>query len=441
MSEDARQQGEIAITADVERLLLNLVEADRLARASINLVPSENRLSPLAQIPLSTDFYNRYFFNQAVDPAFWQFRGGQEIHRFETSLAESCLRRLGRAQFVNMRPISGMSAMMLAISALGGERGSDVVSLSHTTGGHFATENLIQLLGYRPVTIDIRAGECDEEALASILQHRTVSLVYLDLQNSLHILDLAPVVRIVRTYSPQSYIHADCSHTMGLVLGGAVPNPLEAGTDSMGGSTHKTFPGPHKGVLFTNTAAVYDKMSDAQMKLISSHHFAETLSLGLAAAEYEIFGSAYSRAVVSNAQMLGNALSRLGFEVVRAGAEHTYTHQVWVRIGNDKETDNFSQNLYERGIRANVQTDIPGHEGPMLRLGVAEMTFEGASAESIALLGELFSEARNHKRTLESLYSADVRSTFQAPFFFLKESIEMGVLSKCSKIAYLARQE
>ncbi|WP_395971438.1 hypothetical protein WH390_14620 (plasmid) [Candidatus Arsenophonus nilaparvatae] len=41
----------------------------------------------------------------------------------------------------------------------------------------------------------------------------------------------------------------DISHTLGLIVGKQLINPITQGVDIIHGSTHKTFPGPQKGII------------------------------------------------------------------------------------------------------------------------------------------------------------------------------------------------
>ncbi|MEU4565489.1 hypothetical protein [Micromonospora sp. NPDC023956] len=405
------------------RVVLDRFRAQqRRSDVAVNLVPSENRLSPLAQMPLSTDYYNRYFFNDALDPGFWQFRGGQDVADVETDLTIGHLSRLADAPYVNPRPISGLSAMMIAMAGLGGEPGGTVVSVEAASGGHYATAGMARRFGFDSATVPVLRGQVNEERFSEILRERQPDLVYLDLQNSRHELEVSRVAELVRAHSPRTLLHVDCSHTLGLVLGGALGNPLDAGADTMGGSTHKSFPGPHKGVLFTRSAELHQRLKDAQFTMLSSHHFAETLALGLAAAEFRHFGPAYAEQVLANARLFSKLLAADGFDVAADEDGHTTsTHQVWVTIGDAERTDRFSASLYDHGIRVNVQVDLPGLPGPVLRLGVNELTFIGGREPAVHALAREFSNARAGVRR-DGGGSRRVREQCGPPFHFVEFS-------------------
>lgn len=383
----------------------------------MNLVPSENRMSPLAMTALGTDYQNRYFFNQALDPGFWQFRGAQEVASIELE-AQTILGELASAQHVNVRPISGMSAMSIALSGHGGEPGGHVVSIDEASGGHYATSGLARRLGFTTSTVPVTAGQVDTDRLTQILREHRPRLVYLDLQNSLHELDVRPIAGLIAEHSPETRLHVDCSHTLGLVLGGAFRNPLDDGADSMGGSTHKSFPGPHKGVLFTRSASVHEELADAQMAMLSTHHLADTLALALAAAEFRHFGPAYAAQVPQNAGLFASKLGAADFDVIGdKEVDYTQTHQVWVRVGDPADTDAFAAALYEQGVRVNVQVDLPGVAGPVLRLGVSELTFLGARGPAMEGLADEFVRARSGEVS-DGEGGRRVRALCGEPFYF-----------------------
>ncbi|WP_275946716.1 hypothetical protein [Streptomyces sp. T21Q-yed] len=390
------------------------------SRDALSLVPSENRLSPLAQLPLQLDFHNRYFFNEDHDPDFWQFRGGESVADIETDVAHSSLSALSDAPFVNLRPVSGLSAMIVAISGLGGDPGSTVVCIDPASGGHHASAGVIERFGFVPATVSVEAGAVDIDGLRKILSSQNVSLLYLDLANSLHLLDVAAVAACLAEHSPHTLLHIDASHTLGLILGGQAPNPLDLGATSFGGSTHKTFPGPHKGVLFTRLPHVSRLIKDAQRILVSSHHFASTLALGLAAREFQHFGPAYARQVVANAKRLGAELTERGFDVHRCTDGFTDNHMLWVNVGDPAATNKLAGALAEAGIRANVQTEneMPNVSGAVFRLGTNEVTFEGATETSMALIAEAFAAARDGAVDRAAKNRSQARQSFESPYFF-----------------------
>ncbi len=225
--------------------ILNMLYENEVNTANvIHMVPSENSPTALAQLPLLLDVYNRYFFNTVMEERGWNFRGAQDVSKIEVEVAIPILKELSKAKYVNLRPISGLNCMSLVLKGLGGGSGSNVLVVSTEQGGHYATEDLGKAFGLKmSFIIGKNPHSIDFEDVRNQLKTKPIHLVYIDQSNCLFPLDVKELVKVVREVSPETIIHIDVSHWLGLILGGVMDNPLELGADSFGGSTHKTFPG------------------------------------------------------------------------------------------------------------------------------------------------------------------------------------------------------
>ena len=83
---------------------------------------------------------------------------------------------------------------------------------------------------------------------------------------------------------------------LGLIAGEQFQDPLNEGVDVMTGSTHKTFPGPQHGIIFT-TRALADAIDDAVFPgTVSNHHLHHVAGLAVTLVEMLEFGKAYATA-------------------------------------------------------------------------------------------------------------------------------------------------
>jgi glycine hydroxymethyltransferase len=381
---------------NIQRILDVLEQHEKQANQIINMVPSENSMSALAKLPMLLDVYHRYFFNVAEAPDEWSFRGCQDVAKLETELAIPLLRELTGARYVNLRPLSGLSGMAMVLSALGGGQPSTVLSVSPEQGGHYATAALAARLGLRTrFMTGPDAHTIDYDGVATSLRQEQIRLIYVDQSNCLFPLDVARLVSVSRQVSPDTLIHVDCSHWLGLVLGGQFPNPLDVGADSFGGSTHKTFPGPQKAVVVTDRVDVWDMLSKAQYEMISSHHFASAISLGMAMLEFkECGGRRYALNVVRNTRELGRRLHQLAVDVVGAERGFSSGHQLWIRTGlSGVDAYEAGDRLYRAGLRVNAFPWLPGVPEKVIRIGVNEATYHGLGIEDMGELAEIFAAA------------------------------------------------
>lgn len=404
--------------------LLTLLEQHQAGVPDVlNLVPSENAVSTLAKLPLLLDVYHRYFFNVSEAGDGWNFRGSQDVAALETRLTLPLLRELTTARFVNARPLSGLSGMAMVLSALGGGRGARVLTVDEQQGGHYATRSLAARLGLETSTMGgPDAHTIDYDGVATLLRQGRPNLVYVDQSNCLFPLDVERLVAVTRRTAPDTLVHVDCSHWLGLVLGGALPNPLALGADSFGGSTHKTFPGPHKAIVATNREDLAQRFYQAQYEMISSHHFGATIGLGIALLEFkECGGARYAATVVSNAQALGRALHARGLDVVAAERGFTGGHQLWIRSSSSAlDAHEASDRLYRAGLRVNALPNLPGIPEPALRVGIQEGTYLGLVPEDMPELADIFADAMLGLRAAREL-ALDLRALRhrrQPPFQF-----------------------
>ncbi|MFJ4003829.1 hypothetical protein ACIPWL_10270 [Streptomyces sp. NPDC090023] len=356
-------------------------------RRRLHLVPSENQLSLAARLPHLMDAAVRYAF-PADGGENWAWPGRQDLVDIEQAAAVRLGVQLG-ADFVNLKPVSGVSALTAALSALA-KPWTVAYNLAERDGGHGSTRFIGTRLGLQMKDLPVDPATCtlDLDALARLLgTGPRPELVYLDAFMCLFPMDLAGLREIV---GPETVIHYDASHTLGLIAGGAWQNPLAEGADSLGGSTHKTYPGPHKGLLATNDAGLAARLDEHASHFVSHHHPADVVALAVAAAEMDARGPAYAHATVANARRLGAALAGRGFTVCGEKDGFTDCHQLWIDIAPLMDAEDASRRLFDAGIVVNA-IPLPQITAPAgLRLGVQELTWAGLREDGVDELAEIF---------------------------------------------------
>ncbi|MEV4412408.1 hypothetical protein [Catellatospora sp. NPDC049609] len=376
----------------IDLLFEHLAEHDAKFRRSVSLIPSENAISPLSRLAFLSDAYSRYFFDEHEAFGRWSFQGGSIAGRIQQEVLVPTMQRLGKASFVDVRCVSGLTAMTTAIAAFGGAAGEVMLSVPVANGGHPDTAYVADRFGLRTLGVPFRDwATIDLAALADLVAAERPRLVYLDHATTLFPLDLTEVVRTIRQASTRPvHIHVDTSHVNGLIWGGVMDNPLECGADSYGGSTHKTFPGPHKAVLFTNDAAVSDQLTGAAVNMISHQHLSDVIALAIAAVEFvECGGREYAAAVLANARTFAAALDREGLAVQGHDGEFTRNHQVWLDTAAGPDPHELSTRLFEAGIVVNPYNPLPSLGRAGVRMGVNEATRMGLSSDGIDVLASV----------------------------------------------------
>jgi len=390
----------------IDRLFDVLVDHETKFNRAFSLIPSENALSPLARAAFLSDAFSRYFFDEHEVFGRWSFQGGSIAGRVQTEIVIPLLRELGKARFINVHPVSGLTGMTLALAAFGGEPGGTVVSVDPAHGGHPDTRYVANKLGYRTEAIPFQTWDrVDLDALGALVERSRPSLVYIDHATALFPLDLAATIRTIRAASSgHTHVHVDSSHVNGLIWGGELDNPLDCGADTYGGSTHKTFPGPHKAVLFTNDADIAERLTLAAVNMISHHHLSSVVALGIALIEFkECGGREYARQIRRNARAFAQALAERGAAVQGRGGEHTANHQVWVAVPDSPGAYSTASRLFDAGLVVNPYNPLPSLGGPGIRMGVNEPTRLGLTEQDMVRLAQAFASVAVEGRSPDAV--------------------------------------
>ena len=390
----------------INKVLSALIDHNARVGAALNFTPSENRLSPLARLPLVSDLYCRYFLDDLKLFGEWAFYGGKDVGNIENNILHPCLQRLTGALHVNARPISGINCMTVALAAIT-EPGDAVFAIPLEFGGHASTQIIIESMGRTFVEIPmISHCEIDLLNLTQLFHEQRPRLIYIDQATMLFPLELPGVRSVINEVSPHTILHYDSSHLNGLILGGENPNPLEHGADIFGGSTHKTLPGPHKGFLVTNNDEIASKISEMASHFVSHHHSAEMVSLAITLLEFEqCGGNDYARKVVENAKIFGRQLHEAGVDTAAHEMDFTGCHQVWVTPPENIDANALARDFEDCGLILNVFGGLPGINRPSFRVSLAEVTRMKATHDHAKILADIFADlilGRKSKNVLQS---------------------------------------
>ena len=345
---------------------------------TINLIASENVLSARARALLPSDFNHRYAEGH---PGARYYEGTQQIDLIEAEVRER-MARLFRCSRAEVRTVSGTNANDVVFAAMV-KPGSPVVVNSLPVGGHISHQ---AIGGMGKYTRDIlqfprlpNGYQIDVAASKDLLREKKPSVVVFGKSLILFpepLEELAPVARELG-----AFVIYDGAHVLGLIAGRRFQDPLKEGADILMGSTHKTFPGPQRGVLMANLDDARWKKIDrmAFPGCLSNHHLMTLPPLLVTAIEMEEFGPAYASQVIANAKHFAGALQKAGFAVECADLGFTESHQVAVNVraygGGGKSAEVLTANDII------VNRNLLPHDPPKqvnnpsgLRLGVQEMT-------------------------------------------------------------------
>ena len=192
----------------------------------------------------------------------------------------------------------------------------------------------------------------------------------------------------------------DAAHVFGLIAGGQFQDPWREGATWVTASTHKTFPGPQRGVIVSDLDEEAEKYWPAADRGVfpgssSNHHLHSLPALLVTIREMREHAAGYAAQIVDNAQALGKALDEEGIAVEARDFGYTSSHQIAV---TSRRTVAASGGAAPGGQRHHRQlqpaacdTDARNPYG--LRIGVQEMTRYGMKEPQMQQLAALMAGA------------------------------------------------
>ncbi len=393
-------------------------------RETLNLIASENVMSPLAVKAYTSDFMFRYAEGK---PFKRYYQGTRHIDVIEDATAKFMAGLLG-VDYVELRPVSGTiaNASVFRVLAEPGDRAAIApvqagAHVSHTKFGTLGALGIIQVdLPYDPESMNV-----DVDGARRVIEAEKPKFVVLG--GSVYLFP-HPVEEISEAaHSVGARVVYDAAHVLGLIVGGAWPNPLKRGADVMTASTHKTFPGPQGGLIATRDKEIYKKVSKTIFPwFVSNHHLHRIPALAVTAVEMALYGRDYAEQVVRNARALAEALAAEGFKVLGEHLGYTRSHQVLVDV-RDHGGGAKAATLLERaniivnknllpwdppeavkdpsGLRIGVQevTRLGMREGEMREIArlMRRVVIDGEDPERVA--GEVAEFRRNYTKVRYSL--------------------------------------
>jgi len=408
-------------------------------RESIPLIASENVPSPAVREALATDFGNRYAEGW---PGERVYAGCTYIDEVEL-LCIDLMKRLFDAEFVDVRPISGVVANLVLYTAFT-EPGDVMMALSIPCGGHIsmgkkklggtagAVHDLVVeylALDYDELNIDVDKTKGRVEELVGKGTAPKLAVLGGSVLPFPHPLEeLADVFRAVG-----ATVAYDAAHVAGLIAGGCFQDPLREGADVVTLSTHKTLFGPqHGGVLSWERFA--DRIKRATFPgMVSNHHLHAVAGVAVACAEMLEFGKEYTRQVVRNSKALGQALFERGFKVLGEHKGFTESHVLLVDItrygdggGIEEQLEKanviLNRNLLPWDIREGRHFMHPGG----IRLGTSEVTRLGMKESEMEEIAEFIRRVVIGKEDVERVKKdvVEFRKGFQRVHYCFEDATE-----------------
>ena len=351
-------------------------------RQNIELIASENIVSPAVMAAMGTVLTNKYAEGY---PAHRYYGGCACVDEVENLAIQRACQLFG-AKFANVQPHSGAQANLAVYFALL-DLGDTILGMDLAAGGHLTHGSPVNMSGknyhFVPYGVD-ENGFLDYDALRRQA---------LEVRPKMIVAGASAYPRAIRfdlladiANEAGALLMVDMAHIAGLVAGGAHMSPIPY-ADVVTTTTHKTLRGPRGGMILTNNEEIAKRINKAVFPGTQGGPLEHII-----ASKAVCFGEAlkpefqtYARNIVANAKALADGLLRRGVKLVSGGTDN---HMMLIDLSDlectGKELEN---NLDEVHITAN-KNSVPGEKrSPFitsgLRVGTPAVTTRGFGPEEM----------------------------------------------------------
>jgi len=343
----------------------------------LNLIPSENVMSPAVRELLSSELGHRYTSRKHF------YMGTSFIDEIE-QFGEEIAKKVFRAETADLRPLSGHIADLIFLASFAKAK-DGLMCVSPEDGGYpgFWKNGLAGLFSLKAVPFPFSKNDMNikvEEAKEAIKRIKPKIVIFgASLITFPHpVKELAEVAR-----ENGACVGFDGSHVMGLIAGEQFQDPLREGAHALFGSTHKSFFGPQGGIILAEEEHGEILKAKIHPAFLDNAHWNRIAALTLALVEMKNFGKAYAKQMIRNSKALAKVLHDYGFPVVCQHLGFTQSHQVILNYGGYEQ----GRVVAEKLQRANIIVDCG------VRIGTCEVTRRGMREEEMLKIAELIKRA------------------------------------------------
>ncbi len=359
-------------------------------RAKIELIASENFVSPAVMEAMGTPLTNKY----AEGYPGKRYYGGCEYVDVVEDLARERAKELFGAEFANVQPHSGATANLAAFFALM-EPGDTYLGMNLAHGGHLSHGSPVNISGKYfnvvPYGVDDVTHRIDYDKVRELAHEHKPKMILAGASAYAREIDFAKFREIADEVG--AYLMVDMAHIAGLVAAGLHQSPVPY-ADVVTTTTHKTLRGPRGGLILCkeelgakiNKAVFPGCQGGPLMHVIAAK--AVCLKEALSP-EFK----AYQLQVKNNAAKLAQELMARDLDIVSGGTDN---HLMLVSLlKQDKTGKEVEHNLDEVGITCNKNTIPNDPKSPFvtsgIRLGTPAVTTRGFKEEDMTEVAQLIS--------------------------------------------------
>jgi glycine hydroxymethyltransferase len=385
----------------------------------MEMIASENYVSQTVLEALGSVFTNKYSEGYPGN----RYYGGQEYTDVVESLAIERAKKIFGAEHVNVQPLSGAPANMIAYSAVL-KPGDKVLGMDLAHGGHLTHGHPVTLSAkiYNFVRYKTNAsGKIDYKELEKMAIREKPQMILAGFSAYTRQLDYKKFQAIAKKVGAITMF--DIAHIAGLIAGKALPNPVPY-FDIVTTTTHKTLRGPRGGMIMCKEkyAASIDKATFPGFQGGPHENNIAAKAVAFGEALKPAFKK-YAKQTIKNAKVMELELKKHGFEICFGGTDnHMVLVDVWGSKGvSGKEAQ---EALDEIGISLNMNMIPNDSRKPMdpsgIRIGVPAITTRGMKEKEIKKISRWITDAienKDNKKVLKKIHQEVIKLCKKFPIY------------------------
>ena len=374
----------------------------------IELIASENFVSESVMEAMGSVLTNKY----AEGYPGRRYYGGCEYVDIVENLARDRAKQLFQAEHANVQPHSGAQANMAVYFAIL-EPGDTVLGMNLSHGGHLTHGSPVnfsgKLFNFEEYGVDKDTEQLNYDVVLQKAKEVKPKLIVAGASAYSRAIDFAKFREIADEVG--AYLMVDMAHIAGLVASGLHENPVPY-ADFVTTTTHKTLRGPRGGMILCKEkyARQIDKSVFPGMQGGPLMHVIAAKATSFKEALSDDF-KAYSKQIIKNAQVLGEALAAEGIRIVTGGTDN---HLLLLDVTPLQLTGKIGEKVLDDiGITTNKNTIPFDQESPMItsgiRIGTPAVTTRGFKEEEMKEIASIIALALKNHEDEASLQEATER--------------------------------
>jgi glycine hydroxymethyltransferase len=389
--------------------LFNILEKelDR-EESTIELIASENFTSQAVMEMTGGVMTNKY----AEGYPGKRYYGGCEIVDQAENIARDRLKKLFKAEYVNVQPHSGSQANM-AVFMTFLNPGDTVLGLDLAHGGHLTHGSHVnfsgQLYNFISYHVDKKTGRVDFNEVVQLAKKNKPKLIICGGSAYPRFVEFEKFREIADKVG--AFLMADVAHPSGLIAGGVHPSPIPY-CDIVTSTTHKTLRGPRGGIImmgkdFENP---WKKVAPKSGRVKQVSELIDTTVMPgiqggplmhVIAAKAIAFGEAlkpdfrnYTQKIVENAKIMADEFIKREYSLVSGGTD---THVMLIDLSNKNINGKQAEiALGKAGITLNKNMVPFDTRSPFItsgiRIGTPAITTRGMGKEEMIQIVDWINE-------------------------------------------------